>query len=70
MFSLIKKVILCIMLAPLTWRYCILFKNQECKVSKVIIDDDYMTFAYKIGIDRYIGSCNNENNLYFKVCLP
>ena len=38
MFSLIKKVILCIMLAPLTWGYCILLKNQECKVSKVIIE--------------------------------
>ena len=29
-----------------------------------------MTFPYKIGIDRCIGSCNNENNPYFKVCLP
>ena len=28
-----------------------------------------MTFPYKIGIDRCIGSCNNENNPYFKVCL-
>ena len=29
-----------------------------------------MTFPYKIGIDKCIGSCNNENNLYFKACLP
>ena len=70
MFSLIKKVILCIMSAPLTWGYCILLKNQECKVRKVITDNDYMTFPYEIGIDRCIGSCNNKNNLYFKACLP
>ena len=70
MFSLIKKVILCIMSAPLTWGYCILLRNQECKARKVIIDNDYMTFPYKIGGDRCTGSCNNENNPYFKVCLP
>ena len=29
-----------------------------------------MTFPYKIGIDRCIGSCNTENNPYFKTCLP
>ena len=23
---------------------CLLLKNQECKVRKVIIDNDYMTF--------------------------
>ena len=54
---------------PLTWGYCLFLKNQECKVRKVIVDNDYMTFPYKIGIDRCIGSCNNENNPYFKVCL-
>ena len=47
-----------------------MLKNQECKVRKVIVDNDYMTFPYKIGINRCIGSCNNENNPYFKVCLP
>ena len=70
MFSLIKKVTLCMISAPLTWGYCILLKNQECKVRKVIIDNDYMTFPYKVGIDRCTGSCHNENNLYFKACLP
>ena len=28
-----------------------------------------MIFLYKIGINRCIGSCNNENNPYFKICL-
>ena len=28
-----------------------------------------MTFPYKIGINRCIGSCHKENNLYFKACL-
>ena len=29
-----------------------------------------MTFPYKIGVDRCIGSCNDRDNPYFKVCLP
>ena len=29
-----------------------------------------MTFPYKIKVDKCIGSCNSENNPYFKVCLP
>ena len=41
---------------------CLFLKNQECKVRKVIVDNDYMTFPYKIGINRCIESCNNENN--------
>ena len=55
---------------PLTWRYYLLLKNQECTVRKVIIDDDYITFPYKIKVDKCIGSCNDRNNPYFKVCLP
>ena len=58
------------MSAPLTWGYCLLLKNQECTVRKVIIDNDYMTFPYKIGVDRCIGSCNDKGNPYFKFCLP
>ena len=29
-----------------------------------------MTFPYKIGVDRCIGSCNSKNNPYYKICLP
>ena len=58
------------MSAPLTWGYCLFLKNQECTVRKVIIDNDYMTFPYKIAVDRCIGSCNSKNNPYYKVCLP
>ena len=28
-----------------------------------------MNFPYKIGIDRFIGSCNSENIRYYKICL-
>ena len=41
--------------------YCLLLKNQECKVKKVVIDNDYMTFPYKIG--------GGLKYPYFKVCL-
>ena len=69
MFRLLKKVIILIMSAPLTWGYCLVLKNQECTVRKVIIDNDYMTFPYEVGVDRRIGSCNNKNNPYYKICL-
>ena len=29
-----------------------------------------MTFPYKIGVDKCIGSCNSKNNPYYKICLP
>ena len=29
-----------------------------------------MTFPYKIKVDNCIGSCNDKDNPYFKVCLP
>ena len=29
-----------------------------------------MTFPYKIGINRCIGSCNDKDNPHFKVYLP
>ena len=47
-----------------------MLKNQECGVKKVSIDDDYMTFPYKIGVDKCVGSCNDVEKPYFKVCLP
>ena len=28
-----------------------------------------MTFAYKIKVDKCVGSCNDVENPYFKVCL-
>ena len=51
-------------------RNCLFLKNQEYTVRKVTIDNDYMTFPYKIEVDRCIGSCNSENNLSYKICLP
>ena len=59
MFSLVKKIVILIISTALTWGYCLFVKNQKCTV---IIDNDYMTFPYKIGVDRCIGSCNSKNN--------
>ena len=49
---------------------CFLLKNVECNVRKVIVNNDYMTFPYKIKVDKCVGSCNDVKNPYFKVCLP
>ena len=70
MFNLIKKIILLIISIPSAFGYCLLLKNQECAVRKVIIDNDYMTFPYKIGTDRCIGRCNDKDNPFLKFCLP
>ena len=53
----------------MTNKNCLLLRNQECKVKKVI-DNDYMTFPYKIKVDRCMGSRNNKDNPYVKVCTP
>ena len=65
MFKLLKKVIILIISIPSAFEYCLLLKNQECKVRKTIIDNDYMTFPYKIKVDKCIGSCNDSDNPYF-----
>ena len=62
MFNLIKKKILLIISTPSAFGYCLLLQNQECTVRKVIIGNGYMTFPYKIGVDRCIGSCNDKDN--------
>ena len=46
-----------------------MLKSQECAVRKVIIENDCMTFPYKVGVDRCIGSCNDKDNLFLKFCL-
>ena len=70
MFGFIKKVMILILSIPLISVYCLLLKNQECGVRKVIVDSDYMTFPYKIKVDECVGSCNDAENPYFKVYLP
>ena len=47
-----------------------MLKNQESSVRKVIVDNYYMTFPYKIKVDKCIGSCNDKDNPYFKIFLP
>ena len=49
---------------------CLLLKNQECAASKVVVDNDYMTYPYKIKVDKCVGSCNDVDNPYCKICLP
>ena len=56
MFSLIKKVFILILSTPLISGDCLLLKNQECKARKVIVDNNYMTFPYKIKVDKCIRS--------------
>ena len=68
--NIIKNITGNFMLIPKNKLNCFLLKSEECKVRKVIIDNDYMTFPYKIKVDKCIGSCNDKDKPYFKVCLP
>ena len=70
MFNLIKNVMILVMSAISASPYCLLLKDQKFEVKKVIIDNDYVTFHYKIKVDRCIGSCNDKDNPYFKFCTP
>ena len=78
MFGLIKKLLILVLstISAVSRNflqnspYCLLLKNQECKVRKVIVDNEYMTFPYKIKVDKCVGSCNDVENLCFEVCLP
>ena len=63
MFGLIRKIMILVMSTiSAVPRNCLLLKNQECEVRKVIVNSDYMTFPYKTKVDRCIGSC-------IKVCI-
>ena len=85
MFSLIKKVLILVLMTcssgniikSITGNFikisppdCFLLKNEECKVRKIILDGDYMTFPYRIKVDKCLGSCNDVGILILKfVCL-
>ena len=51
MFKFIKKLLILVLISTANSLKCISLKNQEFKVRKVIIDNDYMTFPYKIKVD-------------------
>ena len=70
MFRFIEKVLILILILTENSLKCISLKNQECKIRKVIIDNDCMSFLYKIKVDKCVGSCNNKDNPYLKVCTP
>ena len=70
MFRFIKKVLMLVLISTVNSLKCISLKNQECKVRKVIVDNKYMAYPYKIQIDRCVGSCNNISNPHSKVCIP
>ena len=49
---------------------CISMKNQECKVRKVIINNEYMLYPFSIKVNRCNGNFNNISNPYSRVCIP
>ena len=51
MFNLIKKIEILVLMSGssvLTSKNCLLLRNQECKIRRVISDNDYMVFLTKL----------------------
>ena len=69
MFRFIKKALILVLISTVNSLKCISLKNQECKVRKVIADNEYMAFPYKISVNKCVGSCNNISNPHSKVCI-
>ena len=70
MFRFIKKVLTLVLISTVNSLKCNSLKNQECNVRKVIVDNQYMAYPYKIRVNRCAGSCNDINNPHSKVCIP
>ena len=70
MIRFIKKVLILVLISTVNSLKCISLKNQECKVRKLIVDNKYMAYPYKIKVNRYVGSCNDINNPHSKVRYP
>ena len=68
--DLLKKVLILVLISTANSLKCISLKNQECRIRKTIINNDYIAFPYKIGAKKCIGSCDDINNPNSKVCIP
>ena len=68
MFGLIKKVLILVLVSTANSLKCILLKNQECRVRRLIVNNEYITYPYSIKVNRYNGNCNNISNSYPRVC--
>ena len=52
---------------------CDLMSNQKCKVRPVIMNinsHELLFYPYSIQRNKCIGSCNNVNDPYAKLCVP
>ena len=71
MLGLIKKILAIIfVISSVNSLKCVLLKNQECKVRKVITNNEYMTHPFSIKVNKCNGNCNNITNPYARVCVP
>ena len=52
---------------------CVSISNQECKVRPEILNvnsKEPVFFPFSIKTIKWIGSCNNINDRYAKLCVP
>ena len=70
MFRFTKKVLILVLVSTENSLKYISLNNQECKIRKVVVDNKYTAFPYKFKRDKCVGSCNDKDNPYFKICTP
>ena len=70
MFSLIKKALIVVLISTANSLKCISLRNQEFRVRKVVINNDYMTYPFNIEVHTCNGSCDNVTDLYSKMSVP
>ena len=64
MFRPIKKVLILVLISNANSLKYISIKNQECKIRKVVVKSEHMTFPYDIKVNRCSGNCSNITNPY------
>ena len=52
---------------------CVSTRNQECNARPAIINinsSEPRFYPYNVLVEKCSGSCNDINNLYFRLCVP
>ena len=79
MFGFIKKVFVVAMtffsfnVLNVNSLECVSMNNQECKIKSDIINtnnNEPVFYPFSIKVNKCIGSCNNINDPYAKLCVP
>ena len=80
MFELIKKIFIVLLTGLVNGSNhtkCVSLSNQKCEVQSTLIDlhpneysQKFHYYRFAVKLDRCVGSCNTQNDLSNKLCIP